>query len=77
MRESTVSRNGEEANRSGEPGSFSSVMAPVGRKTVTMGFHRISLMLGRGMPHSRHPDKSAGLAVPQDEQYTVFNIFPQ
>lgn len=77
MRGNTVPRTGVGANDSGGRGSLSSVMAPVGCKIVTMGFHRIPPKLGRGMPHSRHLGKSTGLGVPHDEQYTVLKILPQ
>ncbi len=56
---------------------ISLLIAEVGWRTVTMGFHRMPVMTGTGFPHSRHCSRSCGLAVPQEEQYTGVRIAPQ
>ncbi len=56
---------------------ISVLIAEVGWRTVTIGFHRMLVMTGTGFPHSRHCSRPSGLAVPQEEQYTGVRIAPQ
>lgn len=53
------------------------LIADVGCRTVTIGFHCMPVKMGSGFPHLRHCSKPSGLAVPQEEQYTGVRIDPQ